>query len=152
MEQIEQTFSTPVRILVIEDNAADVELLRMALEDAQLRADISVLQDGGAALSVFRDATNAYPAPELIVLDLNLPKYDGLELLEAARSSARFGLTPIAILSSSSSPREQTRIRAFGRVTYITKPPELDAYLAIGVRLRDFLLETRRCAASGVQA
>jgi chemotaxis family two-component system response regulator Rcp1 len=146
---MEPTFTSPVRILVIEDNAADVELLRMALEDAQLPADISVLQDGGAALAVFHEAPNLSPAPDLIVLDLNLPKYDGLELLEAARSSARFGSTPIAILSSSSSPREQTRIGAFGRVMYITKPPELDAYLAIGVKLRDFLLETWRCAASG---
>jgi len=142
---------TSIRVLVIEDNPADIELLRMAFDQANLVYHMSVLNDGASALAVFRDTRVEAPSvPDLTVLDLNLPKYDGLELLEAARANPRFASVPIAILSSSSSPRERSRIQGYGRVKYITKPPELDAYLAIGIVIRDFLLEdSRRPNATG---
>lgn len=144
-----ETNSNPVRVLVIEDNPADVELLRMALDDARLSCELTVLDDGGSALAAFSDARSTLRV-DLIVLDLNLPKYDGLELLDAARRGGRFTSVPIAVLSSSSSPREQARIEEYGRVTYMTKPTELDEYLSIGSKLREFLFSTRQCVAGGL--
>jgi CheY-like chemotaxis protein len=144
---VETTQPDAIRILVIEDNPADVELLRMALDQAKLNYRLSVVTDGASALAVLGDKSPDAPAvPDLTVLDLNLPKYDGLELLEAARSNPRFAFMPVAILSSSSSPREQNKIQNFGRVKYITKPSDLDAYLAIGATLRDFLSITYKRA------
>src|SRR5215469_1050084 len=117
-----------LRVLVIEDNPADVELLRWALEGAQVDCDLTVLEDGGEALAFIqqRGKYAGRTPPDLAILDLNLPKYDGIELLEAMRAVADFDSTPVAVLSSSSSPRDRSRMEAYQIVKYITKPPDLD--------------------------
>jgi chemotaxis family two-component system response regulator Rcp1 len=136
--------SRPVRITTIEDNPADVQLLRMALNNAAFAYELTVITDGAAALTLFREMDPAASTmPDVVVLDLNLPKYDGLEILEVVRSNPSFGDIPIAVLSSSSSPREQARIQNFSRVKYMTKPSDLGQYLAIGQILRDFVKENR---------
>jgi two-component system, chemotaxis family, response regulator Rcp1 len=134
--------SDPVfKILVIEDNPADVELLRLALESANLAHELTAIHDGGEALARFKRGGG--PAdqmvPDLVILDLNLPKYDGLEILEAARSNPAFAKLPILVLSSSSSPREITRVQAFGLVRFVHKPADLDRYMGIGDIIKDFL-------------
>ena len=80
------------------------------------------------------------------MLDLNLPKNEGIEVLQAMRASPVFGMAPIAILSSSSSTRERARIEQFGIGRYITKPADLDEYLKIGFILKELLAESRRPA------
>jgi CheY-like chemotaxis protein len=147
---MDQTPDKPILILAIEDNPADVELLRMALDTAEFAYEMTVLSDGAEALAMFRQATGE-TVPDVVVLDLNLPKYGGLEILEAARANPYLAATPVAILSSSSSPRERSRIELFGFVTFITKPPDLDQYLNIGALIRDFVIESRqRCTSSGI--
>ncbi len=132
----------PVKVVVIEDNPGDVVLLRMAFEQAEFNCEITVINDGAEALALFRQegGSAARVVPELAVLDLNLPKHDGAELLEAARDNAMFARLPVAILSSSPSPRERSTHPSFDRVCYITKPPELEQYLGIGAVIRDFYL------------
>ncbi len=132
----------PVKIVVIEDNPGDVLLLRMAFEQARFECEMTVLNDGADALALFRQkpGTSTQFVPDLAVLDLNLPKHDGTELLEAARGNAMFAQMPVAILSSSPSPQERSSLPAFHRVCYITKPPELEQYLSIGTVIRDFYL------------
>jgi CheY-like chemotaxis protein len=126
--------------MAIEDNPADVDLLRMALDNANFAYEMTVINDGAVAIGLFRQSdTGDFIVPDITVLDLNLPKYDGMEILEAARSNPLFAAMPIAILSSSSSPREQSRIQMFSAVKYITKPPDLDQYLGIGSIIRDFV-------------
>ncbi len=139
---VDPSTTRPVKVVVIEDNPGDVVLLRMAFEQASFECDMTVINDGADALALFRqkpgDATQF--VPELAVLDLNLPKHDGSELLEAARDNEMFAKMPVAILSSSPSPRERSSLPAFERVCYITKPPELEQYLGIGAIIRDFYL------------
>ena len=88
--------------------------------------------------------------PDLAVLDLNLPKIGGLEILEAMRASRAFAGIPVAILSSTSSPRERAKIDAFGVDRFITKPLDLEEFLRIGVTLKTLLTEARRGGQSPV--
>ena len=132
-------------ILVIEDNPADVDLLKLAMETSGLICDVTVIDDGGEALALTRQQGRhaEMPAPDLIILDLNLPKNDGLEILEAMRESQPYAQTPIAVLSSSSSPRERAKIEKYSISRFITKPSYLEEFLAIGNVIKELLGETR---------
>jgi chemotaxis family two-component system response regulator Rcp1 len=138
--------SSKVRILIIEDNPADVELLRRALASAQLDCELMLLEDGAQALAFLRrlEAGTDERSPDLTVLDLNLPKNDGVEVLQAMRASRAFAAAPVAVLSSSASARERSRIEQFGIGRYITKPADLDEFLNIGFILKELLLESGR--------
>jgi two-component system, chemotaxis family, response regulator Rcp1 len=132
-----------VRILLVEDNPGDVELLRLALMKAGLDCDLTVLDDGAEALELVRQQGKYAdaPAPDLAVLDLNVPKYDGIEILEAMRANPAFAHVRVAVLSSSSSPRERANIEKFHVSRYITKPLDLDEFLKIGVILKELLVD-----------
>jgi CheY-like chemotaxis protein len=133
-----------MRVMVVEDNPADVELLRMAMDHAGLRYEMTQISDGAEALLRVRQmAAENSALPDVIVMDLNLPKYDGLEVLGEVRSHARLADIPVTILTSSSSRRERLPIQMFRRVSYLTKPLDLDQYLDIGARIRDFLTEAQ---------
>jgi len=133
-----------IHILLIEDNPADVELLRRALRTAQLDWELTRLKDGAEALEFLRrlETGAVENSPDLAVLDLNLPKNDGVEVLQAMRASPAFGSAPIVVLSSSASPKERARIEEFGIGRYITKPADLDEYLRIGFILKELLAES----------
>ncbi len=137
----EKTGSSKARILLVEDNPGDVELFRLALRKAGLDCVLTVLDDGADALALVRQQGNYadLDAPDLVVLDLNVPKYDGVEILEAMRANPAFGDVRVAILSSSSSPRERVKIEKFHISRYITKPLDLDEFLRIGVILKELL-------------
>src|SRR6266700_5710060 len=96
----EEAGSRKVQVLLVEDNPADVELLRMALKNAGVDCELTVLEDGAEALALVRQRENDARAsiPDLAVLDLNLPKIGGLEVLEAMRASRAFAGTRVAIL------------------------------------------------------
>jgi two-component system response regulator len=135
--------SNKPHILVIEDNPADVDLLRYALQEANVDCEVTVIDDGGDALALTRRQGKfaGMPAPDLVILDLNLPKNDGIEILEAMRRSVPFADVPIAVLSSSSSPRERAKIEKFAVCRFITKPPYLDEFLAIGTAIKELLAD-----------
>jgi CheY-like chemotaxis protein len=133
-----------MKILAIEDNPADVELLRMALDSAEQAYDLTIVNDGAEALALLgRLNLESDRLPDVLVLDLNLPKYDGLEILEVVRKYPKLDHLPILVLTSSSSPRERASVQGFGLVRYITKPSDLDDFLKIGPFIRDFVLESR---------
>ncbi len=134
------------RILVIEDNPADVELLRLAFRCASLECELTLLEDGAEALAFVRrvEAAGSEAVPDLAVLDLNLPKNDGVEVLEALRGASAFADMPVAVLSSSASSRERNRIEQYRVGRYITKPPDLDEFLQIGFILKDLLTRSHR--------
>ena len=131
------------RILLVEDNPGDVELLRLALKRAGLDCELMVLDDGAEALALVRQQGKyaGVPVPDLAVLDLNVPKYDGVEILEALRANPAFAEVRVAVLSSSSSPRERANIEKYHISRYITKPLDLDEFLRIGEVLKELLTD-----------
>jgi CheY-like chemotaxis protein len=139
-----QDADTRIQLLVVEDNPADVQLLRFALDVAGLNCEMTVMEDGGEALAFFKKEGNhvAEPRPDLAILDLNLPKYGGLEVLEVARANPRYSDLPILVFSSSSSPRERGRLEALGMARYFTKPADLEQYLELGKIVRELLAQT----------
>jgi CheY-like chemotaxis protein len=143
MSEMETDDGRLIDILVVEDNPADVELFQLACDAAGLRCKLTIIDDGAEALAFFRQEGKyaGRPAPDLAILDLNLPKHDGLELLQAARANREFAELPIVVLSSSSSIRERSQLKAFEKVRCITKPIDLDRYLAIGETIRTCLAE-----------
>jgi CheY-like chemotaxis protein len=132
----------PSRILLVEDNTADVYLFRKALESAALKFDLTVLRDGAEALAFVR-STGKYAdsvVPDLVVLDLNLPKSGGIQVLRAIREEANFANVPVAVVSSSASPHDFAETEHIGVERYIIKPAGLDAFLQIGQIFKELLL------------
>lgn len=126
--------SRKIRLLVIDDNSGDVRLFRWALEHAEVDCDLDVIADGGAAMDFVREeSSRANPTiPDLVVLDLNLPKADGREILAAMRASQRFADVPVVIWTSSSTPRDRDQLASLRIDRYIVKPAELDEFLKLG--------------------
>lgn len=125
-------------IFLAEDNPADVYLLKEALGSSVSNpVDVVVAQDGEEALDFVhgRGRFESVAPPDLIVLDLNLPKSDGSDVLRCIRESDRLGRIPVVILTSSDSPRDRATAERLGASCYITKPSDLDAFLALGGRL-----------------
>ena len=139
-------------ILLVEDNAADAYLFRKALETAELDFELTILTDGAEALAFIR-REGPYAkvvAPDLVIMDLNLPKNDGAEILTALRRSEEFSNVPVVVTSSSSSPRDQEKVMQLGIERYIRKPPDLEDFLQIGPILKDILLKKKRSASGGI--
>ena len=136
-----ETGARKTRVLVIDDNPGDTELLRMALEAAGADCELTILDNGWDALEfVRRQGSFAGAAlPDLVVLDLNLPRNDGAEILETMRAGDPFSAVPVAVLTSSSSSRERARVENLNIECFIVKPSNLDAFLKIGAILRDIL-------------
>src|SRR4051794_377903 len=120
-------------VLVVEDNPGDVELLRWAFGRANLDCELIVIEDGAEAMAFVQQRgkyADAVP-PDLAILDLNLPKYDGLEILGGMRANRAFATVPVAVLSSSSSPRDRAKMEVFRIARYLIKPPDLEEFLRI---------------------
>lgn len=133
-----------VRILLIEDSDADLNLMRYALDAEHFPYELNTLTDGAEALAFIRREGNYADAsrhPELIVMDLHLPKHDGMEILQEIRRSPEFADLPVAVLSSFVSPEEKTRVAAFRGTCFITKPSDLNEFLKVGKRIRQLAQE-----------
>jgi two-component system, chemotaxis family, response regulator Rcp1 len=131
----------PARILVIEDNSADVFLLGRALNRQDRRFELTSLTDGSAALAfIRREGAYAHAAtPNLILVDLNLPKCDGEDVLREIRRAKHLAGVPVCAWSSSQSRRDRDLLTELGVVRFITKPSGLDQFMEIGKILRDLL-------------
>jgi two-component system, chemotaxis family, response regulator Rcp1 len=129
------------RILVIEDNASDVFLLDRALKKQDLQFELVHLLSGGDALAFIR-RQGAYAksaTPDLILVDLNLSRYTGEDILREIQSAAHLGGVPVCVWSSSKSPRDTTRLKELGVSQFITKPSGLDQFMEIGKTIKDLL-------------
>lgn len=133
----------PFRILLVEANEADVYLFRKALAEAGLNFELTVIGDGGQAVAFVRGEGehSGRPVPDLAVLDLSLPKNDGIQVLEAIRADERFADMPVVVTSSSAKPPARLKEEHLRVARYITKPPELEGFLQIGAALRIILLD-----------
>jgi len=132
-------------ILIVEDNPGDIYLLRRALEQAGVNCELTVIEDGGKAVTFVREYGQkpGSHAVDLAVLDLNLPKDDGVDILQTMRASPAFAHVPAVVLSSSSSPRDLEKVQESGVKRYLTKPEDLDQFLCLGETLKDLLAESR---------
>lgn len=118
----------PRLVLIIEDNPDDEALTRRALRDAQLPIEVRVARDGAEACDYLFSAANALPT--LVLLDLKLPKLDGLELLQRIRSDQRTARLCTVVFTSSSEARDIDSAYALGCNSYVAKPVAYETYLA----------------------
>jgi two-component system, chemotaxis family, response regulator Rcp1 len=128
----------PNHLLVIEDNPSDVDLLRRALASAAVDCQLTVIDDGAEALALFRPGA-ATEVPDLAIIDLNLPKHSGLEVIEKMRANPKFAEVPVVIMSSSSAPRDRSSLEKFRIRKYIVKPADLEEVMRIGWQIRELL-------------
>ena len=135
----------PVRILLVEDNTADVYLFRKALLGVELNFELTVIEDGSTAIAFVRGEGEyaGSPVPDLAVLDLSLPKNDGIQVLEAIRATKRFANVPVVITSSSPSPPARLKDEHLQVVRYVMKPPDLEDFLQIGKALKGILRQSK---------
>jgi chemotaxis family two-component system response regulator Rcp1 len=133
--------SVAARIFLAEDNRADVFLLREALSAVGQEYVLQVAEDGESAMRELelRGAGPLDARPELIVLDLNLPKLNGRDILRRVRTLACYRDVPIVVLTSSDSPSDRGQAEALGASAYIQKPPRLEEFLKIGDALMRFV-------------
>jgi two-component system, chemotaxis family, response regulator Rcp1 len=131
-----------MNILIVEDNEGDVLLVKEALRETGIEFHLKHLADGEQALIYFnsRVRNSDSTAPDLVLLDLNLPKRDGWEVLQVLRRSPDLNRTPVVILSSSNAPEDLRRAASVDSLIYIRKPSNLDDFLAIGKRIEAFWL------------
>jgi CheY-like chemotaxis protein len=138
----------PSRIVLVEDNEADVYLVSMALREAGFPGDPTVFRDGEDALASFRAAASASEVPEMILLDLNLPRVDGKAIVETLRRNAAFDHVPVMLLSSAISPADAAKTQEFRSCMCTLKPSSLDAFMALGVAAKNFWVNTHEAAAT----
>jgi len=133
----QRTNSGTVRIIDIEDNPADVLLLRVALDEQGEPYELYVLDDGERALDYITEhqAGSSADDPCVVVLDLHLPKYDGLAVLRALKSSPHLSHVHVAVLTSSASPREEAEVKALGVQLYRKKPLLLEEFIELGAEI-----------------
>jgi CheY-like chemotaxis protein len=117
------------RILIIEDHAPDVYLVKEALRASGVTFELVHLGDGSAARAYLTDVPSG-GVPDLIFLDLNIPKADGLDLLRMIRTWPHLAHVPVAVLTSSSSPQDKEQAYQQGANLFITKPAGLSEFLA----------------------
>ena len=114
-----------VRVWIIEDNSADAFLIELALRRTGLLVEKSVMSDGEAAIRNVRACqAGSIPPPDILILDLNLPKFDGAEILRALRETARFDGAGIAVFSSAEV------VTGLGVKRHLQKPPNLEDFLS----------------------
>jgi len=133
------------RIVLVEDAEPDVFLVREALERAGLKADLEVLDDGEKAVDFIDrlEQDPAAPRPHLVLLDLNLPKKSGAQVLERVRQSSAFEDVPVVILTSSESPADKERAAQFKATEYFKKASRLDEFMKLGPLVRGLLAGRR---------
>jgi len=130
----------PPRIIMMEDNPADVLLIREALREQGVEAELLVIPDGEAALDWVKRDTNPLGA-DLILVDLNLPRHHGIEVLERIRHEPRLSGVPVAVFSSSDTPQDRDGASRLGADRFILKPCTLDEFLSIGLDIKRMLNE-----------
>jgi CheY-like chemotaxis protein len=130
-------------IFLVDDNPADVYLVRHALKENEVLHEMQVASDGEEALAFLsrEPALAEQSTPALIVLDLNLPRHDGMEVLRYIRQHDRLASVPVMILTSSNSPKDRCTATALGATEYLQKPCSLHEFIAIGSVIKRVLAE-----------
>jgi CheY-like chemotaxis protein len=137
----------PHTILLVEDNPADIQITRRALRDSQSPVELVVVRDGQEAIEyLMRQGPHATSAawrkPDLILLDLNLPRLNGREVLQRVRGNAALRLVPVVILSTSNRQEDVEQLYAAGANTYIEKPQDFTRFVEVLQTIQRYWLAT----------
>ncbi|WP_405557530.1 response regulator [Streptomyces sp. NBC_01171] len=138
--------ATPIDVLLVEDDPGDELMTREAFEDNKIGNTLHVVRDGEEALDfLYRrgDHTGA-PRPDLILLDLNLPKYDGRQVLEQIKSDQDLADIPVVVLTTSAAEEDILRSYRLHANAYVTKPVDLDQFIAAVRQIDDFFVQVVR--------
>lgn len=137
---LDATALTPIEVLLVEDNPGDVRLTREALKEAKLLINLSVASDGLAAMDFLR-REGAYaqaPKPDLVLLDLNLPKKDGREVLQEIKTDPNLKCIPVVVLTTSEAESDILTTYAQHANCFITKPVDMEQFVTIVKTLEEF--------------
>ena len=132
------------QILLGEDNVANAYLIRQAIKEHDVKCTLRVATNGAEVLQALKSPAEPY---DLVILDLNLPRHDGLEILQFIRQTDELAHLTVVILTSSDSPADTKAAMALGANKYVRKPSDLDSFMEIGALLQS-LLQNRDTAAS----
>lgn len=123
------------KILLVEDNPMDVDLTLRAFAKRKLTNKIEVARDGQEALDLIAGWEAGAPSPVVILLDVNLPKVGGLEVLRQLRTHPAFGTIPVVMLTTSAEHEDVKTAYALGANSYIVKPVDFDKFLAVAEQI-----------------
>jgi two-component system, chemotaxis family, response regulator Rcp1 len=137
-----ETRAEPIEVLLVEDSIGDIRLTREAFKDAKVHINLHVAADGAEAMAFLkREGQHADAArPDLILLDLNLPKKDGREVLREIKENPTLGIIPVVILTTSASEADILRTYQLHANCYITKPVDLEGFLKVVKSIDSFWL------------
>ncbi len=132
----------PFNLLLAEDNLPDALLVREAIRMENLPLEVSIAPDGERAIDLIVTAENHpdAPCPHVLVLDINLPRIDGFEVLRRIRASEKFKNLPVMVVTSSDSPADRRQAAELG-ARYFRKPVTYDEFIKIGAVLRQFMID-----------
>ena len=132
----------PIEILLVEDNPGDVRLTIEALRDGKVRNRLSVARDGVEALAYLRRDGNFADAvrPDLILLDLNLPRVDGRQVLAQIKADPQLRTIPVVVLTTSQAEQDVLKVYELQANCYVTKPVDLDQFMKVVKSIENFWL------------
>ncbi|MFB7775298.1 response regulator [Streptomyces bauhiniae] len=138
--------ATPIDVLLVEDDPGDELMTREAFEDNKIGNTLHVVRDGEEALDFLyrRGNHTGAPRPDLILLDLNLPKYDGRQVLERIKSDQDLADIPVVVLTTSAAEEDILRSYRLHANAYVTKPVDLDQFIAAVRQIDDFFVQVVR--------
>ena len=133
---------TPIEVLLVEDDPGDVLMTQEAFEDHKVRNRLTVVQDGAEALAYLRREGQYADAvrPDLILLDLNLPRRDGREVLEEIKKDDVLGRIPVVVLTTSAADEDILRSYQLHANAYVTKPVDFERFIAVIRRIDEFFV------------
>ena len=136
----------PIDVLLVEDNPGDVRLTREALKDGKILNNLHVVVDGVEAMEFLRQAGRYFdaPRPDLVLLDLNLPRKDGREVLEEVKEDDQLKEIPVVILTTSQAEQDVVKSYRLRANAYVSKPVDLEQFLGVVKSIEQFWLEVVR--------
>ena len=134
------TVLKPIEVLLVEDNAGDVRLTEEALKEGKLAVRLTVARDGLEAMEILhqRNGNAAARRPDLILLDLNLPKMDGRQVLQEIKNDPNLMRIPVVVLTTSAADADILTTYGAHANCYITKPVDMDRFISIVLLLEEF--------------
>ena len=134
--------SRAVEVLLVEDNPADVRLTQEALKDGRVMVNLTVASDGVEAIDILKRAGphTTKPRPDLILLDLNLPRKNGREVLEEIKADDDLKRIPVIVMTTSKAEQDIYKAYNLNANCYVTKPVDLDEFLNVVRSIEDFWL------------
>lgn len=130
----------PIEVLLVEDNPGDAQLTRIALEDSKISVHLSVVEDGVEAMAFLRkqDKYANVPHPDIVLLDLNLPRKDGREVLAEIKTDVHLKRIPVVVLTTSQAEEDILKAYNLAANCYITKPVDFDQFVRIVQSIENF--------------